>query len=158
MAIASLVIGLLSLAVGFCCGLCGSPFPIIGLILGIVAISQTHDRGLAIAGIVLNVIGIVVIVAMLAVNSYFFMGGQPSPGGVRNFQNFQDFFPQPLDATDPPSHDPGTVPGADTPSDGTTTGDTATSDTTPNDDGSADDTDLAPTDDRPAEAPPPATR
>ena len=108
MAVASLVIGLISLAVGFCCGLCGSPFPIIGLILGVVAMTQSDERGLAIAGIVINALGIVVIIAMLAVNSYFVFGNQaPGAGGM---QSFQDLLQQPLDATDPPTHDPGTAP------------------------------------------------
>ena len=107
MAIASLVVGLVSLAVGFCCGLCGSPLPIVGLILGVVAVTQTDERGLAIAGIVVNGLAIVVIVAMVALNSYFFFGNQAGAGGM---QPFQDLIPQPLDATDPPPHDPATAP------------------------------------------------
>jgi hypothetical protein len=51
MAIASLVMGVLGLCATFFIGICGAPFPIIGLILGYLAMKDPQQKTLAIIGI-----------------------------------------------------------------------------------------------------------
>lgn len=72
MALAGLVMGILSLTCGMCC--ChGLPFNLLGVIFSLVALAQIKNdpltqqgRSLAIAGLVLSLLGIVLAACMLA--------------------------------------------------------------------------------------------
>ena len=83
--IASLVLGILSLPLAFCCGLFSLPLSGVGLILGIIGITKSPtNRGLAITGTILSGVGIVLAVVMvilgLAMNlGNFGPGGRPGP-------------------------------------------------------------------------------
>ena len=73
-AIASFVLGIIGL-LAWCIPLVGLPVTIVGLVLGIKALpSQT--RGLAIAGIVLCIVGLVGSIANAAVGAYMGATGQ----------------------------------------------------------------------------------
>ncbi len=68
MAIASIVLGLIGLCATLVVGLCGAPFPIIGLILGYLAMKDPNQKtlamiGMAISGITL-LLGCVLLVVM----------------------------------------------------------------------------------------------
>jgi hypothetical protein len=75
-AIASLVLGMFSLAFWClpCC--CGTPIvPILGLVFGGLGLKSEH-RTLAIVGLVLNTIGMLLIVVNIAYGAYIGMTGQ----------------------------------------------------------------------------------
>ncbi len=57
MAVASLVLGILSLVFGWCLFFIGLPLAVVGLILGI---ADSSGSGMRTAGIVLNIIGLAV--------------------------------------------------------------------------------------------------
>jgi hypothetical protein len=67
MAVAALVMGILSMTCGLCCCCCyGLPFNVLGVIFALVALSQINNepqfqqgRGLAIAGLVLCLLSFV---------------------------------------------------------------------------------------------------
>jgi hypothetical protein len=74
LAIAGLVLGIVSLPFGFCCMCYGLPFNIVGLVLSIVALVQINrepqiERGtpMAIVGVVLSVFSIIATFVMKAV-------------------------------------------------------------------------------------------
>jgi len=72
LAIVSLVLGVLSLCSSFF-ALCGAPVAVIGVILGITSL-KTSRRGMAIAGIVLNGVGLLMAVlftVLIGVMGYF---------------------------------------------------------------------------------------
>ena len=65
MAVTSLIMGLLSVTCGLCCY--GAPFNVLGIIFSLIALSQLKNdpvsqqgRGLAIAGLILSIMGILV--------------------------------------------------------------------------------------------------
>ena len=69
LAIISLIAGILSLIVSFCCGFLGFPFPIAAIILGLISLSKIKKdpenlkgKGLAIGGIICGAVGIVLLV------------------------------------------------------------------------------------------------
>jgi hypothetical protein len=61
MALASMILGIISAAIGWIplCGLIALGPAIIGIVLGSLGLKSPHRRGMAIAGIILSVIGIV---------------------------------------------------------------------------------------------------
>jgi Domain of unknown function (DUF4190)/GYF domain 2 len=72
MAITSLVFGLLSIFVGWAC--CGPLLSLLGVIFGIIAISQINKsptvqtgKGMAISGIILSVIGLIISVILMLI-------------------------------------------------------------------------------------------
>ena len=73
-AVASLVLGIVGLG-AWCIPLIGLPVSIIGLVLGIRAL-KSPSRGMAIAGIVLAILGLVATVIYAAVGVYLFTSGQ----------------------------------------------------------------------------------
>jgi biopolymer transport protein ExbB/TolQ len=73
-AIASLVLGILSL-VGWCLPLIGLPMTIVGLVLGFKSLGS-QNRGMAIAGIVLNILGLLLSVVNAAFGAYLGVTGQ----------------------------------------------------------------------------------
>jgi hypothetical protein len=73
-AITSLVLGILGL-VCWCLPIAGLPMTITGLVLGVKGQKSPH-RGLAVAGIVLNIIGLIFSVANAAVGAYLGATGQ----------------------------------------------------------------------------------
>lgn len=74
LAIAGFVIGLLEL-LGWCLPLVGVPLGITGLVLSCKGLGS-DQRGLAIAGIVLNTIGLLLALANAAVGAYLVMSGK----------------------------------------------------------------------------------
>jgi len=74
MAIASLVLGLIGL-VAWCCPLVGLPINITGLVLGIKS-KNSPNRGMAIAGIILCIIGLVLTLINAVVGVYLNVTGQ----------------------------------------------------------------------------------
>ena len=65
MAVAGLIMGILSVTCGLCCY--GAPFNLLGIIFSLIALSQLKSdpisqqgRGVAIAGLILSILGIVV--------------------------------------------------------------------------------------------------
>jgi len=73
-AVASLVLGILGLVLWFI-PLFGLPVTIIGLVLGIAALKSPR-RGMAIAGTVMSVIGLVLSLVNAAFGVYLAMSGQ----------------------------------------------------------------------------------
>ena len=73
-AIASLVLGIIGLF-AWCLPILGLPITIVGLVLGIKAISGP-SRGLATAGIVLCILGLVASIANAAIGAYMGATGQ----------------------------------------------------------------------------------
>jgi hypothetical protein len=74
LAITSLILGILSLVAWFF-PLCGFPMSVTGLVLGIVGINSSK-RGLAIAGIVMTVIGLVLTISNATIGAYLGYTGQ----------------------------------------------------------------------------------
>jgi len=54
MAIASIIFGVIGLCAGLFLGLCAAPFPVIGLILGYLALKDPNQKTLAIIGMALS--------------------------------------------------------------------------------------------------------
>src|SRR5690554_2477100 len=63
MAVASLVLGIISVVL-FCAWYLSLPCAVVGLILGILSL-KSSDRGMAIAGLVLSIIGLAIDVVMI---------------------------------------------------------------------------------------------
>lgn len=74
LAIASFVLGIFSL-LAWLYPICGLPMSILALIFGIISINSSK-RGLAIAGIVLSVIGLVLAIGNAAIGAYLGYTGQ----------------------------------------------------------------------------------
>lgn len=74
MAIISLIAGLISL-VAWLLPVCGLPVALTGLILGIVG-RDSSRRGMAIAGIVTSIIGLVLVIGSAAFGAYLGATGQ----------------------------------------------------------------------------------
>jgi Domain of unknown function (DUF4190)/GYF domain 2 len=77
MAIAGLVMGILSVTVGLLC--CGPLFNLLGIVFSLVALSQIKKspdqqtgRGLAIAGLIMSILGLI---AFLVIVAFGFLGG-----------------------------------------------------------------------------------
>ena len=81
LAIVSLVLGIVSILAGCCCGLCGAPVPIAAIITGVIAkVKKKPGSGMALAGIITGAVGLVVAIVMVIVgiasgNSTSFMKG-----------------------------------------------------------------------------------
>ena len=73
-AIASLVLGIIGL-IAWLIPLFGLPISIVGLILGIKDM-KSHNRGLAIAGIVLCILGLVLAIINASIGAYMGATGQ----------------------------------------------------------------------------------
>ena len=73
-AVASLVLGIISL-LSWCLPFIGLPVAIVGLVLGIKD-RQSPNRGMAIAGIVMSVIGLVLSLINAAIGAYLGVTGQ----------------------------------------------------------------------------------
>jgi hypothetical protein len=73
-ATASLILGILSLF-GWCLPILGLPMSITGLVLGIKNLGAVN-RGAAIAGIVMNVIGLMLSLINAAIGAYMAISGQ----------------------------------------------------------------------------------
>ena len=73
-AIASMVLGIVGL-LAWILPLCGFPVTIVGLILGIVD-RKSSRRGMAIAGIVMNIIGLLGSTINAALGAYLALSGQ----------------------------------------------------------------------------------
>ncbi|EEF59881.1 DUF4339 domain-containing protein [Pedosphaera parvula] len=72
MAITSLIFGILSLLIGWAC--CGPLLSLLGIIFGIIGISQTNKssgtqtgKGMAITGIVLSILGLIISVIIIVI-------------------------------------------------------------------------------------------
>ena len=61
MAIASIVFGVIGLCAGLFLGLCAAPFPVIGLILGYLALKDPNQKTLAIIGMALSGLSFLVV-------------------------------------------------------------------------------------------------
>ena len=69
LSIAALVCGIVSITLGCCCTFVGLPTSIAAIICGGMAMSQNKPgRGMAIAGLVMGVIGIVLLVVSFILN------------------------------------------------------------------------------------------
>jgi|GEM_PF-6855329 len=66
-ALASLIFGILGLCASFCAGLCGSPFALIGLILGVMGMKSEKNKTMAIVGIVLSALGLITGIVMMII-------------------------------------------------------------------------------------------
>jgi hypothetical protein len=66
-AVWSLVLGLLSLVFGFCCGLFSLPLSIGAMATGAAGMKKEQGRGMAVAGIVLGIIGLVIAIIMVVI-------------------------------------------------------------------------------------------
>lgn len=82
-AITGLVFGILSVTGGLCCY--GLPFNILGLIFSLVALVQIKSnpelydgRGLAIAGVVLSILGLLVMLGLLGAIAFSSMWSEPA--------------------------------------------------------------------------------
>ncbi|MEM0913916.1 MAG: hypothetical protein AAGK09_04825 [Planctomycetota bacterium] len=73
-AIASLVLGCIGM-LGWCIPLVGLPITIVGLILGILDL-KSSKRGIAIAGVILNAIGLGLSIINAAIGAYLSVTGQ----------------------------------------------------------------------------------
>jgi Zn-finger nucleic acid-binding protein len=80
MATASLVLGILSLPLAFCCGLLSLPISVLGIIFGVLGM-KTEGRGMAMTGLVLSGLGIVMSIIMMVVGLAFNLA---NIGGGRN--------------------------------------------------------------------------
>ncbi len=71
MSIASLVIGIVGVFATCCCGMFGIPLPIIGLVLGFIGRNnEPEQQGMATAGIVINalvILGMIALTVLLVV-------------------------------------------------------------------------------------------
>lgn len=65
MAIASLILGVISICGSFCGGLCCTPFALLGLVLGILGMKSEKNKTMAIMGVVLSGLSIVLIIVSL---------------------------------------------------------------------------------------------
>jgi hypothetical protein len=72
MATTSLVLGILSLPLGFCCGLFSLPVSILGLVFGGLGL-KTEGRSMAITGMVLSGLGLAMAIIMVVVGVAFNM-------------------------------------------------------------------------------------
>jgi hypothetical protein len=85
MGVASMIIGIISLVIGFVpmCGFWAAVPAVIGLILGIVDLvirtKRKQPRGKAIVGVILNPLAIIVIVAWFVMAGYGFEMGADQP-------------------------------------------------------------------------------
>jgi hypothetical protein len=72
-AVAALVLGILSVLFGFLCGIFGVPLPIAGVVCGIIGRNQAQERGvptnLATWGLALSIIGGVLSLLFLAIGA-----------------------------------------------------------------------------------------
>jgi uncharacterized membrane protein len=76
MAIAGLAMGILSVTVGLCC--CGWLFGLLGIIFSLVALSQIKQnpgqqtgRGMAIAGLVISILGLIASIVLQIMFGFF---------------------------------------------------------------------------------------
>jgi len=69
MAMASLVVGVLSICGSFCAGLCCLPIALVGIVLGILGMKSEKNKTMAMVGIGLSVAGIVIAIIMTVVGS-----------------------------------------------------------------------------------------
>lgn len=76
-AIASIVLGLLGMCLTLFAGVCGAPFPIIGLVLGYLGMKDPEQKTLSIAGLVINGLTILAFCALVVI-----MGGLMVMGPV----------------------------------------------------------------------------
>lgn len=74
MAVISLILGIFSLA-AWLLPICGLPMSVTGLVLGILA-RQSSRRGMAIAGVIMAIIGLVLTIGNAAVGAYLGVTGQ----------------------------------------------------------------------------------
>ena len=92
LATASLVLGIVAITVGWCCCY-GLPFNVLGLVFGLIALSQINQnplqydgKGLAIAGLILSGISLLLAILLFvffgAINVFSNMG----PGGHRMYR------------------------------------------------------------------------
>lgn len=88
MAIAGLVMGILAVTVGLCC--CGWLFGLLGIIFSLVALSQIKKnpeqqtgRGMAIAGLVMSILGLIASIVLQILFGFFHVFTQmlQQPGG-----------------------------------------------------------------------------
>lgn len=81
MAIASIVLGVIGLCASLFIGLCGAPFPIIGLILGYMALKDPEQKTLAIIGMAISGLTLIIVcVLVVIVGGLIIMG--PAIGNV----------------------------------------------------------------------------
>ena len=92
LAITSLVLGILSLPLAFCCGLFSIPISAIGAILGVVHLAQgkSEGKGMAIGGIALSAIGLILMIIFVVAGLAFNLA---NIGNKQN--NNPPFGPQP---------------------------------------------------------------
>ena len=80
MAIASIIFGVLGLCSSLIVGVCGLPFPIIGLILGFLAMRDPDQKTLAIIGMVISGLGLLIICVVILFTCLILSG--PAIGNV----------------------------------------------------------------------------
>lgn len=89
MAIASLIIGILSIPLGFCTGYVGVVFGIIGIFLGIFSKGSAPSRsGKAIAGIITGAVGLILGAIML----YMAFKIMADPEFMKQYQEILEFY------------------------------------------------------------------
>jgi predicted Zn finger-like uncharacterized protein len=64
LAVTSLILGIASLPMAFCCGLFSFPVSVLGIIFGVLGM-KSSGRGMAITGLVLSSVGVVLAIAMV---------------------------------------------------------------------------------------------
>ena len=81
-AVTGLVFGILSITGGLCCY--GLPFNILGLVFSIIGLTQIHNhpetydgKGLAIAGLVLSLLGLLVMLGLISLIALSHAGSEP---------------------------------------------------------------------------------
>lgn len=68
----SMIFGIVSIVLGFCCGLFGSPFAIAALVMGFIGLNkvklgQASNKGMALTGVICGAAGLVVAIIMVIV-------------------------------------------------------------------------------------------
>lgn len=81
-AVTGLVLGILSITGGLCCY--GLPFNILGVVFSIIGLTQIHNqpeaydgKGMAIAGLVLSLLGLLVMLGLISLVALSHAGGEP---------------------------------------------------------------------------------
>jgi hypothetical protein len=81
MAIASIVMGVISLCAGLFVGLCAAPFSIIGLVLGYLALRDPNQKNLAIIGMALSGLSFLIVCVLMFIAGGLMILG-PAIGNV----------------------------------------------------------------------------
>jgi uncharacterized protein DUF4190 len=75
----ALILGIVSIPLGFCCSFFGAPFGIAGVVLGILGMKRANEgrannRGQALAGLICGAAGIVMVILRVALGAFMSFG------------------------------------------------------------------------------------